>query len=493
MQFFAIFLTSFFAAAQIFAQAPQPINQPLPAPLQVQQQPKNTDTILDDIAECIINEKVMNDILGRVRQKNPEAVRALPDCFKLDRKLMLQVALIDPLQFQYAGISLKSDPIFIKRLIKFSPEILQFASMEILSDKDFMERATYISRNSLQYAHPALLDNKPFMKRMITIDSQNYVFASARLKEMPDIATIAFSDNGALLSSAPPKIRDDKKLVKIAVQSNHLALGYASLNLQENKELKMLVNRERSSLNRDKVSDFLKENYLEKEKKKNLGSSIGNQAKFFKEQQIINRNYITKWQHVLDFSGSDVAENSRLIAAESRNYPISWREDFAKYPSIIKKIEGFFHNHQVADNVIDNLKTLYFWKIKDKPQTYAFNLYLLRDSNEIELGPDFANVTSITAIVQKTPKKWTMTIVEVIIDSEVRTNLAFANGHKKYALWDLYAVGEKDKNPKIIFKVEDKFNQYFEIFEEQSGGKYQMVYRLDLLSKEFEDSTKDIF
>jgi hypothetical protein len=406
---------------------------------------------------------------------------------------MLQVALLDPLQFQYAGISLKSDPIFIKRLIKFSPEILQFASAEILSDKDFMERATYISRNSLQYAKPALLDNKPFMKRMITIDSQNYVFASPRLKEMTDIATIAFSDNGALLSSAPLKVRENKNLVKIAVQSNHMALGYASLDLQENKELKTIAKRDPSLLDRDKVSDFLKENYLEKEKKKNLGSSIGNQAKFFKDNQIIDRNYITKWQRVLDFSGSEVDEDLRLIAAESRNYPISWREDFAKYPGIVKKIEGFFRNHQIADNVIDNLKTLYFWKIKDKPQTYAFNLYLLRDSNEIELGPDFANVTSITAIVQKTPKKWNMTIVEVIIDSEVRTNLAFSNGHKKYALWDLYTTDYKDKNPKIIFKVEDKFNQYFEIFEEQSGGKYQMVYRVDLLSKEFEDGTKDIF
>ena len=31
------------------------------------------------------------------------------------------------------------------------------------------------------------------------------------------------------------------------------------------------------------------------------------------------------------------------------------------------------------------------------------------------------------------------------------------------------------KELKIIFKVEDKFDDYFEVFEEQNGGKYQMI------------------
>ena len=45
-------------------------------------------------------------------------------------------------------------------------------------------------------------------------------------------------------------------------------------------------------------------------------------------------------------------------------------------------------------------------------------------------------------------------------------------------LADLKVTGD----PKIIFKVEDHFKEYFEIFEEQKGGKYQMVYRFDFVS-----------
>jgi len=451
-----------------------------------------TSTIFDDIAECTINENVSAAILSQVSQKNPDAIKSLPDCFKLDRKLMLQVALIDPLQFENAANFLKSDPIFIKRLIKFSPEILQFAAKEIRRDKDFMERATYISRNSLQYADPLLLDDRPFMKKMITVDSQNYVFASNRLKSMPELAAIAFSDNGLLLSSAPLEIKSNKKLVKIATKSNHLALGYSSDELKLDKELNIIADH-KSSIDKEDLLNFLKDNYITKEKKRNLGSSISNQAFFFKDHQIVDRNYITKWQRNLNFSNREVSEDLRLIAADSRNYPTLWREDFAKYPDLIKKIEKFFHNHQIANNVVENLKTTYFWKVKDRPQTFAFNLYLLRNSNDIELGADFVNVTSITAIVQKGKKKWNMTIVEVIIDSEIKVDVTYPNGHKKYVLWDLYKSDFDDKNLKIIFKVEDKFDEYFEVFEEQSNGKYHMMYRFDPLSDEFRDATKNLF
>ena len=50
--------------------------------------------------ECFNNAEVTARILQHVEKKDPDAVKALPACLKLDRKLMLKVTLIDPTQFQ---------------------------------------------------------------------------------------------------------------------------------------------------------------------------------------------------------------------------------------------------------------------------------------------------------------------------------------------------------------------------------------------------------
>jgi hypothetical protein len=203
-------------------------------------------------------------------------------------------------------------------------------------------------------------------------------------------------------------------------------------------------------------------------------------GKFSDKEKIIDRNYVVKWQKNLNFKDLNddgrATDDFRLISVESKNYSNLWRQDFVKYPDLIKKIEGFFARHNIPENTIDGLSTTFLWQVKDKPLTLVFNLYLLRDSTDIDLGSSFSNITSLTAIAQKKDGNWKLTVVEVIFDSEVKVDFAYTNGHKKYIFWDLYRVDKKDQNPKIIFKVEDRFNEYFEVFEEQSGGKYFMLY-----------------
>lgn len=442
----------------------------------------------DAIRKCLINDDVIKVILYQIKKHNNKALTALPRCYRLNRKLILKATLFDPMQFQYADDVLKDDPLFIKRILKFYPEVLQFASPRLLSDKYFMEKATYISRNSLEYADKKIRDNKPFMKKMIVLDSKNYIFASERLRAVKDFAKMSFNDDGLLLSFAPLNIRSDKETVEIAVKSNASALEYASKKLQKDKELRILADR-KSLVKRKDLAKFLKDNYLVKEKKRNLGYSIKNEAKFFSKNQLFRQNYISKWQRKLDYEHNDIIEDIHLIQAKSRNYPNSWKESLNKFPDIIKKIDKFFLRHYIDQETINSMKLTYFWKIKDKPLTYAFNLYSLRDSNDGDLGPDFSNVNSITAVVQKTPEKWNMTIIQVIIDSEVKMNVAYKNGHKQYILWDLYFANETDDNPKLIFKVEDKFEEYFEIFEEQANGKYKLIYRMNPLKEMLEEAT----
>ncbi len=428
---------------------------------------------------CNIDDETFDQIIAEVKKKNSDIINSLIDCLKLNRKLMLRAALIDPKQFQYASEILREDESFVYRVIEINPEILKFASDKLRSDPIFMENATYLSRDALQYADPKLLDNKLFIKNMIRIDSRNYMFASDRLKEIPEFAASAFKDNGLLLANAPTKIKSDKALVKIAVTSNAAALEFADDALKQDKNLKKLATHKSAIKSQEDLSKFLQKNYLNDSGKKHVGTVIDNRMKHFSANKIIDRNYVTKWQR--SFAANDKSDDVHLITADIRNYPIPWKKDFKKFPLLIAKIEKFFLNHQVDRNTSDSLSTTYFWKVKKVPQTVVFNLYLLRDSKDIELGPKFADVTSLTAIAQKQGEEWHLSVVEVIFDSEIKVDPTYENGHKKFNLWDLYEVDKSDKNPKIIFKVEDKFREYFQVFEEANNGKYQMAYEIDAL------------
>ncbi len=427
---------------------------------------------------CVVTQELTDIVLTEVSNKNPEAVKGLHNCLKFNHALILKATIIDPSQFQYAADPLKGDESFLRRVIKVSPQALEYASKELRSNADFMESSTYVSRESLKYANPVLTDNKLFMRRMIKIDSLNYKYASKRLRELPEFAKIALSDDGLLLEFAPEEIKNDPEFVRIATKSNQTAIKFASEELQQKKEFQF-IEKKFSMINQSDLEKFLQENYVTKTKDKNLLFSITNKAKNFPDNQIIDRNYITKWQGDLRLVDETINKELRLTTATSRNYQNPWKEDFKEHPEIIQKIEKFLTSHNIDQNAIEQLLTTFFWKIKDHPKTFAFNLYLLRNSNDKDFGAAFANVTSLTAIVQKQKTKWEMTVVEVLFDKEIKTEVSYESGHRKYVLWDLYKTNKKDSKPKILFKVEDRFKEYFELFEEQSGGKYKMTHRFE--------------
>jgi len=444
--------------------------------------------------ECDNTSLYYSKILEEVSKKNKDVIKQLPECFKNDRNLMMKVIMIDYSQFQNASEALQEDENFVKRLLKITPEVLKYVAPELRSNPFFMENATYINRDALQYASWNLLDNKLFMKKMIQIDSRNYKYASDRIKDIAEYAQIAFEDNGLLLEYATPKIKSDKKIVSIAVKSNSLALEFANKQLKEDADLKNLSKTKSSVISKQELEEFLFKNYLVESNKKNLGKVFGNQGKFFSGNKIINRNYVVKWQKFNDIENIKYGINEEkwsAIAVDEKNYQSNWHKDFKNFPDLIKKIEAFFLRHKIAPNTIENLQTNFLWKVKNSPLTIAFNLYLLNENTDDILGSEFSNITSLTAIAQKHNKQdnkqlgdnWKLTVIEVVFNNEIKLSPAYENGHQKYNLWDLYKTNSEDNNPKIIFKVSDYLSDFFEIYEEQNGGKYQMIHR----SKNFPD------
>jgi len=552
--------------------------------------PKNLQNFVDPCKNTAIYHQA---IISEVQNGNSNTLADLPDCFKNDRKLFMQLVMIDYNLFAEASFELQQDFNFIKRLVKINPKIIQLCAPEVRKDPYFMEEMTYINRDALRFAGWSLLDDKPFMTKMIDYDSQNYQYASDRIRSIPEIAQMAIRDNGLMLKYAPFTLKNDEEIVKKAIDADISSLQFASKKLREKPELIALAQDDNKKINIEKINDFIKKHYLEKNDKKNLEDIIVNQGKFHQKRILINHNYLTKWQKrfgEVDPVFHNYKEEWRLISVDSRNYQTNFKEDLKAYPKLVNKIVKFLKKHRIDDNTIDNLKTTFLWKISDKPLTLAFNLYFLRDSSDADLGASFANITSLTAIVRdtskpivsnnkkqdktknikddkntqqlttsandtdnslennlnqddeildleaqeeeeiilsdeenqedeedkkdikkdakKTKKKntqktkenkkskekikakntknkilesenanWNLSVIETIFDSETKLSETYKNGHKRYILWDLFKLDRKDKNPLLIFVVEDEFKNYFEIYAPQKNQKYKLLLK----------------
>ena len=429
---------------------------------------------------CQFSEQYYQPIIEELKNGNKEIIQNLPNCLIQNKKLIFKILMHDPSQFENLPENLHQDKLFIKRLIKAYPEILKYTPPEIRSDEYFMEDAIYINRDSLKYCSWNLLDNKSFMKKMIDLDADNYQFGSDRIKSFEEFSRQALDDNGTLLEFATPNVKANKDFVKIAINSNRESIAYAHPKLSSDPELIELAKNPNPLPNPKDVETFLHNNYTTNHSKKNLGVLINNQAKFFPDNKILERNFITKWGRSFNFEDSkngNLIEEWKLNPVGNRNYNILWQNDFKEYPELIKKIEKFFAKRRIAPEIISNLRANYIWKIKDKPLTIAFNLYGLSESNDDAFFENFINLTSITAIAQERDKKWQISVLDVTFNREVKINTAYEYGHKFYQIWDLYKVNEKDQNPKIIYRVHDFISDYFEIFEEQNNGKYRSVFK----------------
>ncbi len=575
-------------------------------------------------------------IFEELKKGNREILNQIPNCFKSDRKLFLELIKIDPNFFGEANEELQQDLNFIKKLVKINPKILQFCAPEVKKDGHFMEEMTYIYRDALRYASWSLLDNKPFMTKMIDLDSQNYKYGSDRIRSIKEIAQNAIKDNGMMLKFANFSLKNDEDFVKEAIQSDSDSLQFASKRIRNDINFIKLAEDENSKIDQEKIKKFINKHYFIADSKKNLPDKIANQAKFHENKIIFNHQYLTKWQkkfQEIDPIFHNYKEEWQLVGVDNRNYQTNFKTDLQSFPKLVEKIVNFLKKHRIDDNTIDNLKTTFLWKISDKPLTFAINIYFIRDSSDNDLNDQYSNVTSLTLVVsdtskpitateekqisvknnlknknkvnlsktnknkqsltktiknnvelansapsldlknpeleidpennpdnddefddlphqltdeenqqdddlnidsknkkdddkniksskkpknkndkslqnlkpsdkkndkkdlkssqeipnknssKKTPKilenpnaKWNLSVIEAIFDSEIKMSEIFPNGHKKYVLWDLFKTSKTDKNPLLIFLVEDEFTNYFEIYARQKNHKYKLIF-----------------
>jgi hypothetical protein len=120
------------------------------------------------------------------------------------------------------------------------------------------------------------------------------------------------------------------------------------------------------------------------------------------------------------------------------------------------------------------MQPISIWEISD--QEVIFNLYSIRKIIDEEVSEEIINVSSLTAIAIWENDQWRLNIVDGIYDSNIKTNIAYKNGHKRFYIWDLYE--DEEYNVAIIFKIEDEYSEYFKIYQEDLMGNFKEFYQL---------------
>ncbi|MFT5795779.1 MAG: hypothetical protein ACI9W5_000739, partial [Ulvibacter sp.] len=197
------------------------------------------------------------------------------------------------------------------------------------------------------------------------------------------------------------------------------------------------------------------------------GYKITNQAKNFLEDRLFFQKYPLKWQKYNSYDGDE--RHKMLLASDFKN---GWEKEFYQYPKLIEAINNFL-SVRIDNSAINSLTPVSIWKISD--QEVIFNLYGVRHLFDRKIDEEIINVNSLTAIATLNDGKWELDIVDAIYDKNIKTNLAYKNGHKKFYIWDLYEDGD---DMSIIFKVEDKYSEYFQIFQETKSNNYRRFYQL---------------
>lgn len=443
------------------------------------------------ILACDLSQEEVNFLLKQVQDDNKTAISTLSECKKANRQLFAQIIDTDPSYFEFAASNLRDDEVFISKFVAQNPEILEYISDRLKSDQYFMSKMMRNYPDALKYSSPKLADNKGFMMKTIAINPRNFSYASDRLQDDEEVALLAVKTSGKMLKFASDRLQNNEKVVRQAIESYSLALNFASERLQKDRQMQKLSAKNNYNFLKN-FDTFLKENYggLPVGPEGSRGYSIVNMAKLFPDKQIVYRPYLTKWERV--YKNGVETDQLRLVAQNPDHS--GWKDDFRDYPQLISEIENIFLINNVDQNTIDSLNTISLWQISDHPRVLVFDLYLLRSIDNKYLKAGFANVTSLTAVarekvVEKRSKKrvkkkgeaknrqWEISVIDDVFDSDLAMDLSYKNGHKRYKIWDVYQASDHDKNSKVLFKVEDKNSEYFELFAKQLNDRYATIYR----------------
>ena len=418
---------------------------------------------------CQISTQKIADIFIEVKN-NLKSVKNLNQCQKNNKTLFsILINKIDPHYIKYADISLRSTSSFFLKFLPLDYKIMQYASASLKEDRRFIIDAVRSNVRILDYINPKLLNDKEFAKKLININSSCYFYLSHKLQKDHNLIEMALKYNPTIFPNIPKKIRSNNKIIKQALISH--PYNFNLLNKDDKK--KKIVQELKISYDPDEIlffKKYLKDQYANSEIGISAlkGYKITNQAKNFLDNRIFYQKYPIQWQKY-NFIKNEI----RYKLVINNKLQNNWEKKFDKYPKLADKIKEFL-SKKIDDSAITSLNPISIWQISDKE--LAFNLYSIRKIIDERVNEEIINVNSLTAIaILGNDGNWQLDIVDAIYDRNIKTSPSYKKGHKRFYIWDLY---KKDNDLAIIFKIEDEYSEYFEIYQKTKSDNYRQFYRL---------------
>lgn len=418
---------------------------------------------------CIISEKEISNLLIKIKS-DQKSILNLTRCQKKN-KILFSILIndFDPRYIKYADQSLKSNPSFFYKFLPLDYKIIKYASSDLKNNKEFVLDSIRINVDILNYISPILLNDKEFAIKLITINPKSYLYLSDQLQTDINLATIALKNDATIFPSIAEDIKNKRGIVKEALISHPYNFNLLNKKYQNEewiKDIKILPNIEKNNY----FNKYLKSQYSSIDKGISLskGYKISNQAKNFSKNRVFSQEYPLKWHQ---YNSYDNKEKYKMIL--SSDFENGWGDEFNKYPKLIDKIKNYLIE-KIDKSALESLTTISIWEISDKK--LVFNLYGIRDLPDNLSDEEIINVNSFTAIAILDGDNWQLDIVDAIYDSNIKTDLAYKNGHKRLYIWDLY---KNEDDFSVIFKVEDRYSEYFQIYQDTKYNNYRKFYQIE--------------
>lgn len=406
------------------------------------------------------------------------------------------------LMLKYAPYPLKNDEKFVKLAIESDARALEFASKKLREDKKLIELANdqnqnidleklkqFIFKHYYQKSNKKNLDDEIVNQAKFHSKKQifNRNFITKWQKKLGEIDPVHrnFKEEWKLINAESKNYQNNfkedlKNYPKLIEKiTNFLTKHRVDINTIDNlkttflwkvsdKPLTLAFNIYflRDSADNDLGSEFANitsltiiasDNSKPTEKNNNSEKKLENNNNQQQDINDIDNNKTFNYQKLFE-----------LIANQDQTRSNYNNEDDFEDEEEISKIALTAEENQEDDIVNDQKKS-------DKEPKKDSQANTKKPEKKKTTNPKKSNKIA-NEIKENKDTKWSLSVIEAIFDSETKVDSIYRNGHKKYILWDLFKSEKNDKNPKIIFKVEDAMNDYFEVFARQNNGKYKIIF-----------------
>ena len=470
--------------------------------------------------------KANRQFFSQIIEINPDYFRFADESLKNDQFFVSQIALANLEIFKHTAKKLKSDPFFMEKIVRSHPEAMKYADDKLKDGKSFMKKMIAINPKHFVFASQKLHNNKKLALMAINKDGMMLEFASKRLQNDKEVVVAALKANNLAIEFVSEDLMQDEEIQQLAesnvdfledfdtiLKENYAGLavgvngarGYKIINLAKNFDNSQLIYRPFTTKWQQIIEDYRETAQVEfitkKKIKKSWKDDLVNYPELVKQieeiflKQKIDQNTIDNLQIIslwqVQKEPETLAINLYLIRGAKSQYLKDQIANVNSLTLIARNVSNLEEEEQEEDMVKEdsaaktntNQKSTAIGEIAEEITEAISNIIpLAKEKEEVkneEKNQEHKEVEESTIEAKENPptNQWKITVINANFDANLKMDLAFKNGHKRYEIWDLFKVNAEDENPKIILRIEDKNSEYFEVYSKQINNGYALIYQ----------------